>query len=84
MAGKFEWQFKYRDEGDVNARTPARCTKMQEVPEPQAFLRTVRFGLPCRFSDDDNHPVRRRRTRCALLWQRVELSFPAEAGNPVF
>jgi hypothetical protein len=20
MAGKFEWQFKYRDEGDVNAR----------------------------------------------------------------
>jgi hypothetical protein len=22
MAGKFEWQFKYRDEADVNARAP--------------------------------------------------------------
>jgi hypothetical protein len=27
MAGKFEWQFKYRDEADVNAR--ARPTRRQ-------------------------------------------------------
>jgi hypothetical protein len=25
MAGKFEWQFKYRDEADVNARLPLAC-----------------------------------------------------------
>jgi hypothetical protein len=33
MAVKFEWQFKYRDEGDVNASARARRTKMQEVPD---------------------------------------------------
>ncbi|QAU39997.1 hypothetical protein XH86_21755 [Bradyrhizobium guangdongense] len=30
MAGKFEWQFKYRDEADVNARADhkrRRCKK---------------------------------------------------------
>ncbi|MDE5444774.1 hypothetical protein GWG65_25660 [Bradyrhizobium sp. CSA207] len=30
MAGKFEWQFKHRDEGNVNARVPrakAECKK---------------------------------------------------------
>ena len=27
MAGKFEWQFKYRDEADVNAN--ARCLRRE-------------------------------------------------------
>ena len=48
MAGKFEWQFKYRDEADVNGR-PARARELREVPDLQALLRFVRFGLPCDF-----------------------------------
>ncbi len=58
MASKFEWQFKHRNEGDVNARAPARRADMQEVPDSQALLRFLRFGLPCRFSEDDNHRAR--------------------------
>jgi hypothetical protein len=60
MAGKFESRFKYRDEGDVNARDAARRANWQEVLLPQALLRFVRFGLPFRSSDDDNHRARRR------------------------
>jgi hypothetical protein len=31
IASKFEWQFKYRDEGDVNAPPAERHAKMREV-----------------------------------------------------
>jgi hypothetical protein len=31
LAIKFEWQFKYRDEGAVNAGARAGTMKMQEV-----------------------------------------------------
>jgi len=30
MAGKFEWQFKYRDEADVNAPTPGAHDKCRK------------------------------------------------------
>ncbi|PSO30279.1 hypothetical protein C7G41_19805 [Bradyrhizobium sp. MOS002] len=30
MAGKFEWQFKYRDEADVNASAPDACHKCKK------------------------------------------------------
>ncbi|MBW5439533.1 hypothetical protein FXB41_33730 [Bradyrhizobium canariense] len=30
MAGKFEWQFKYRDEADVNAPAPGACDKCKK------------------------------------------------------
>jgi hypothetical protein len=29
MAGKFEWQFKYRDEGDVNAKARRACSELK-------------------------------------------------------
>ncbi|APO52816.1 hypothetical protein DXU04_40410 [Bradyrhizobium diazoefficiens] len=32
MAGKFEWQFKYRDEADVNAPWPRPRTECQKSP----------------------------------------------------
>ncbi|WP_167561225.1 hypothetical protein [Bradyrhizobium sp. AS23.2] len=32
MAGKFEWQFKYRDEADVNAAARHACGKFKKPP----------------------------------------------------
>ncbi|QFI77376.1 hypothetical protein F8237_30475 [Bradyrhizobium betae] len=32
MAGKFEWQFKYRDEADVNAATRIPRGKFKKSP----------------------------------------------------
>lgn len=32
MAGKFEWQFKHRDEADVNAPVPATHDKCKKSP----------------------------------------------------
>ena len=58
MASKFEWQFKYRDEGDVNACIGGTRAKMQEVSDSQSLLRFVGFGLRRRCSDDDNHRAR--------------------------
>lgn len=58
MAGNFEWQFKYRDEGDVNAPLRAALPKMQEVHDSQALPRFVRPGSASRFSESDNHAAR--------------------------
>ncbi len=69
MAGKFEWQFKCRDEGDVNAPARARQrVELQKVPDVTGTSAIrQKSGLPCRFSDNDNH---RARWRDALLWLR--------------
>jgi hypothetical protein len=37
MAGKFEWQFKYRDEGAVNARAPRRSMESKNWPSCRHF-----------------------------------------------
>jgi hypothetical protein len=60
MAGKFEWQFKYRDEGAVNARAPRQSPN----PESHRFAgtsanRQTRFTVG--FWEIDNHRARRRR-----------------------
>jgi hypothetical protein len=37
MAGKFEWQFKYRDEADVNASARRRGTESKKSPVCRHF-----------------------------------------------
>ena len=81
MAGKFESRFKYRDEGDVNARTSTRRTRLREVLLPQALLRFVRFGLPFRFSHDDNHRARRRSVLRALAAAVHRVVIPRAGGE---
>jgi hypothetical protein len=66
MAGKFESQFKHRDEASVNAPAATASAKMQKVSISQMLLRAVRFGLPSRFSDNDNHRARRSRPLATL------------------
>jgi len=51
MAIKFEWQFKYRDEGSVNAQGRAQDPEMQKVRNWRHFGEVVGFDLPSRFSD---------------------------------
>ena len=49
MAGKFEWQFKHRDEADVNASARHPRGRFRKSLILQALLRFVRFGLPWDF-----------------------------------
>jgi hypothetical protein len=37
MAGKFEWQFKYRDEADVNASAQRACPECEKSPICRRF-----------------------------------------------
>ncbi|KJC34468.1 hypothetical protein UB31_21670 [Bradyrhizobium sp. LTSP849] len=37
MAGKFEWQFKYRDEADVNARAQRSRKECKKLPFSKHF-----------------------------------------------
>lgn len=54
MAGKFEWQFKYRDEADVNARPRrTRANFKKSLIAGISEIRQIRFTV--RFSDNDNH-----------------------------
>lgn len=57
MAGKFEWQFKYRDEADVNARPRySRGQFKKSLIAGTSAIRQIRFTLG--FSDIDNHRAR--------------------------
>ena len=49
MPGKFEWQFKYRDEADVNERAWHARGKFKKSLICRHFLRFDRFGLPWDF-----------------------------------
>ena len=46
MAGKFEWQFKYRDERGVNAEAARLRRKSEEACFISVFAASVAIGLP--------------------------------------
>jgi hypothetical protein len=57
MAGKFEWQFKYRDEADVNASVRRRRTESRNPRfTGTSAIPQIRFTLG--FWDIDNHRAR--------------------------
>lgn len=57
MAGKFEWQFKYRDEADVNASARGASAKFRKsLIAGTSAIRQIRFTL--RSWDIDNHRAR--------------------------
>ncbi|XUJ34403.1 hypothetical protein ACQ5SK_46575 [Bradyrhizobium japonicum] len=57
MAGKFEWQFKYRDEADVNAPARAHATNARSPRfAGTSAIRQIRFTLG--FWENDNHRAR--------------------------
>lgn len=54
MAGKFEWQFKYRNEADVNARPRrTRGNFKKSLIAGTSAIRQIRFTVG--FWDIDNH-----------------------------
>lgn len=57
MAVKFEWQFKYRDEADVNANVRHARGKFKNIClAGTSAIGQIRFTLG--FSDIDNHRAR--------------------------
>src|SRR4051812_49631981 len=79
MAGKFEWQFKYRDEADVNAPAPGahdKCKKSRFAGT--SAIRQIRFTLG--FWENDNHCARWRAC-CGALHALVTV-FPETAMIP--
>lgn len=57
MAVKFEWQFKYRDEADVNASARHARGKFKNLRlAGTSAIGQIRFTLG--FSDIDNHRTR--------------------------
>jgi len=49
MAGKFEWQFKYRDEADVNATPCLGCGNFKKSPICRHFCDSSETAYPAVF-----------------------------------